>query len=60
LSIGDRACLACGRPQVAPTAAPACFTDDVADFLPRFSGAGEGVHACSADSIATEILGFRA
>ena len=28
--------------------------------LPGFSGAGEGVHACSADSIATKILGLRA
>jgi hypothetical protein len=28
--------------------------------LPGFSGAGEGVHACSADSIATKILGFHA
>jgi hypothetical protein len=27
--------------------------------LPGFSGAGEGVHACSADSIATKILGFQ-
>jgi hypothetical protein len=24
--------------------------------LPGFSGAGEGVHACSADSIATKVL----
>jgi hypothetical protein len=28
--------------------------------LPGFSGAGEGVHACSADSIPTKILGLRA
>ena len=28
--------------------------------LTGFSGAGEGVHACSADSIATKILGLRA
>ena len=28
--------------------------------LPGFSGAGEGVHACSADSIATKVLGFHA
>ena len=28
--------------------------------LPGFSGAGEGVHTCSADSIATKILGLRA
>ena len=28
--------------------------------LPGFSGAGEGVHACSADSIATKIFGLRA
>ena len=28
--------------------------------LPGFSGAGEGVHACSANSIATKILGFHA
>jgi hypothetical protein len=28
--------------------------------LPGFSGAGEGVRTCSADSIATQILGLRA
>jgi hypothetical protein len=28
--------------------------------LPGFSGAGEGVHTCSADSIATKILGLGA
>jgi hypothetical protein len=27
---------------------------------PGFSGAGEGVHTCLADSIATRILGLRA
>jgi hypothetical protein len=28
--------------------------------LPGFSDGGEGVHACSADSIATKVLGFHA
>ena len=28
--------------------------------LPGFSGAGEGVRTCSADSIATTILGLKA
>ena len=28
--------------------------------LPGFSGASEGVHACSADFIATKIVGLRA
>jgi hypothetical protein len=50
----------CGRPQVAPTAARTNFADDAVNSLPGFSGAGEGVHACSADSIATKVLGFRA
>jgi len=45
--------MTCGRPQVAPTAARSSLADDAASFLPGFGGAGEGVHACSADSIAT-------
>jgi len=27
--------------------------------LPGFSGAGQGVHTCSADAIATKVLGLR-
>jgi hypothetical protein len=52
--------MTCGRPQVAATAARSSLADGAANFRPGFSGAGEGVHVCSADSIATKILGLRA
>ena len=52
--------MTCGRPQVAPTAARSSLADGAANFRPGFSGAGEGVRACSADSIATKILRLRA
>jgi len=36
------------------------FIGKLGPDMPGFSGGGEGVHACSADSIATEVLGFHA
>jgi hypothetical protein len=35
------------------------FIGKLGPHLPGLSGAGEGVHACLADSIATKILGFQ-
>ncbi len=38
---------------------PRGFLDDLRLDVPGFSGAGEGVQACGADSIAAKVLGFR-